>query len=150
MKKISIILSVLFAVIATSCVKPYEPTNTLALLNYNLTLPKTTGKVEGNVYVIQVTSTGSWEASLEHSTEAVWCWLNDGYSTSKGEHIQTVEGLETFEGDDSKFKKVRGFGTQYIALVYNDNMSTKQNFATFVVRRVDTGETRIMNITQNK
>jgi hypothetical protein len=223
MKKISIILSVLLAAcVATSCQEPFTPTRTLALNNYDLTLPKT--DADGNVHFIQITSTGPWEATLDivdtDDYGFVWCWLEPFYTEPlKDENgniildedgntvlkkIYIAEGVERFnegkkdedneettppaegttpdgdessdsdnsiggeenngtpesgEGSDSKkeeasdnqYRVVRGAaGSTFLPLYYRDNTGGRVRYATLVVRRLDTNETRIMAITQNK
>lgn len=169
MKKISIILSVLFAAcVATSCVKPFEYSISLALNNYDLSLPKSTGNINGNIHYIQITSTGEWEATLEHAKEGeIWCWLQDYYmqdvkdangsvikdenSNPIQEKVYVANGVKIFEGgSDTQFCVVRGSGTVFLPMGYMDNNGTTVRYATFSVRRLDTGETKIMNITQAK
>ena len=169
MKKISIILSVLFAAcVATSCVKPFEYSISLALNNYDLSLPKTTGNIDGNIHYIQITSTGEWEATLEHAKAGeTWCWLVDYYlKNAKDENGNTLydennnpikekvyvaEGIEVFVGgSESQFCKVRGSGTIFLPMGYMDNYGATPRYATFSVRRLDNGEVKVMNITQAK
>ena len=169
MKKIAIILSVVFAAcVMTSCQKPFEPTISLALNNFELSLPKTTGVLSGNIHYIQITSTGPWEATLETAREGeIWCWLQDYYGvpkkdengvTMKDEFDNTImdrvyvaEGVEIFVGgSEEQFCKVKGTGTVFLPMGYMDNNGGSLRYATFSVRRTDTGETRSMSISQAK
>lgn len=169
MKKILVILSVFFtAAVVTSCVKPFEPTISLSLTNRTLALGSTADahpdEIPGNFHYINITSTGSWEATLETENGSAWCWLNDHYLTARkgadGKPLKDemgnvitdktyiVEGVEKFKGTD-KFCKVRGSGSVYLPLQFNNNQTTVR-YATFYVRRLDTGETCVMNIRQSK
>ena len=173
MKKILAILTVFFAaVVATSCVKPYELTEPLTLDNYDLTIPKTANKkgINGeNIHYFCITATGDWEATLEFpSTDDLWCWLNDSYSVAKKdeygnqikdeygriqtEQVKVASGVEYFPGgeEDGKFRVVRGSaGTTYLPMQYNDNAGVVR-YATFRVRRTDMDYEKFTNITQSK
>ena len=134
--------------------------------------------IPGNFQYIQICSTGSWEATIETEDGTAWCWLNDHYLTAqKGpdgkplvdemgmvetpEYIVAnipssntntktyiVEGGEKFTGTD-KFRKVRGSGMVYLPMQFNSNPPAIR-YATFYVRRTDTGEVCEMKIRQNK
>ena len=169
MKKIIVIISVLFAAgMMTSCVQPYENEISLALNNYDLTLPKASKKpgLNGeNFHYIQVTATGPWELSVETQNKGeIWCWFHDSYYVAKKDEngsaikdengyylydaIKVAEGVETFEGSD-KFCKVRGnSGVTFVPMEYTENKGSKR-YAVVRLYRPATGEERIMNITQN-
>lgn len=171
MKKIFVIISVLFAAYAMqSCVDPYENEISLGINNYDLTLPKAAtklGKNGENIHYIQIASTGPWEATITPQNEGeIWCWLWDHHVTVKkdadGKEMKddddvtylydyhyVAEGVEYFEGSTTKFRKVRGnAGVIYLPLEYSENKGSKR-YAVFHIRRTDTGESRTMYITQN-
>jgi hypothetical protein len=173
MKKIIVIISVLFAVCAMpSCVKPYTNDISLGLNNYDLTLNKNIDKDEKKgvngelLHYIQITATGPWEATLFPAKQGeIWCWLWNYHVTPqkdaegnyiKGEDDLTIlynysyiaEAVEYFEGSTTKLCKVRGkAGVTYLPLEYSTN-STSMRYATFHIKRLDTGEERVMYITQ--
>ena len=152
----------------TSCQKPFEPTISLALNNFELSLPKTTNVLSGNIHYIQITSTGPWEATLETAKAGeIWCWLQDYYGVPKKDEngvvmkdefdntimdrVYVAEGIEIFEGgSEEQFCKVKGSGTVFLPMGYMDNNGGSLRYATFYVRRTDTGESRVMSISQAK
>ena len=156
MKKIYVILMLAFvATVATSCVKPFEPTITLALNNTELTLPASTEKAYPT-HFIQVTSNGSWEATLEtYGENETWCAIEDYYVTTYTNEdglaeeihnpVANVTVIERFPNSD-KGCKVQGTGTVYLPLHYN--AAGSKRYAVFSVRRVDTGEVCVMRIVQ--
>lgn len=170
MKKIFVIISVLFAVGAmTSCVKPYENEISLALNNYDLTLDKipAANKLGLNgecFHYIQVTATGPWELTVQPQNKGeIWCWLHDCYYVPQKDEsgnnimdengyylyneVKVAEGVETFEGS-SKFCTVRGnAGVTFVPMEYTENKGSLR-YATVYVRRTDTGEMRVMNVVQ--
>jgi hypothetical protein len=169
MKKILVILTVIFAAtVVTSCVKPFEPTISLSISNRALALKAAPDAhpdgIPGNFQYIQICSTGTWEATIETEDGTAWCWLNDHYLTArKGadgkvlvdemgmvitDKTYIVEGIEKFKGTD-KFCKVRGTGMVYLPMQFTSNPPVVR-YATFYVRRVDTGEVCEMKIKQNK
>ena len=174
MKKIIAIISVLLAAYAMqSCVKPYENEISLGLNNYDLTLNKDITNdlkkgVNGElVHYIQVTATGPWEATLITANKGEsWCWLWNYHVTPqkdasgnyiKGEDDYTIlyhyhyiaEAVEYFENSTTKLCTVRGkAGITYLPLEYTANKGNKR-YATFHIKRLDTGEERVMYITQN-
>ena len=156
MKKILAILTVLFAAsVATSCVKPYEPTLPLTVDNYDLT-----------IHYFYITATGPWEATLTAQDDAqIWCWLDDHYKEAQKDEygqqikdeygrvqtveVKVVEGVAFFEGTD-KYCTVRGgAGVTYLPMEYNDNQGNLR-YATLRVRRLDMDYELFTNITQNK
>lgn len=170
MKKILVMLSVLFAATAlTSCMRPYEPTISLAINNRVLYLRAIAyahpDGLPGNYHYIQITSTGSWEATLETEDGTAWCWLNDFYlkvlKDENGvplkdelgnlvtERVYIAKGVEAIGDSDTNFRKVKGTGTVFLPMMYN-NSQGKDRYATFYVRRPDTGELCVMNIKQVK
>ena len=170
MKKILVILTVIFAAtVATSCVKPFESQISLSVSNRTLDLAAAPTAhpdgIPGNFPYIQICSTGSWEATLETEDGTAWCWLNDHYLTARkgadGKPIvdengmvvtdktYIVEGVEAFVQGTDNFKKVRGSGMVYLPMQFNSNPPATR-YATFYVRRVDTGEVCEMKIRQNK
>ena len=173
MKKILAILTVIFAaVVATSCVKPYENTEPLTLDNYDLTIPKTANKkgINGeNIHYFHITATGPWEAVLTQQVDGeTWCWFDDHYCVAKKdeygnqikdefgrvetENIKVVEGVEFFPGgeEQGKYCKVRGgAGVTYLPMEYNDNQGSVR-YATLRVRRTDMDYEKFTNITQSK
>ena len=158
----------LAACVLTSCQKPFEPTISLALNNFELSLPKTTNVLSGNIHYIQITSTGPWEATLETAKAGeIWCWLQDYYGVPKKDEngvvmkdefdntimdrVYVAEGIEIFEGgSEEQFCKVKGSGTVFLPMGYMDNNGGSLRYATFYVRRTDTGESRVMSISQAK
>ena len=141
----------------------------MALNNYDLTLPKIANKLGKNgecIHYLQVTSTGSWELSIETKNAGeIWCWFNEcRYVVKKDEngkevydeekqvyvydYVKVAEGVETFAGSE-KFCKIRGnAGITFVPMEYTENKGTKR-YAVVRLYRSDTGEERIMNIVQN-
>jgi hypothetical protein len=77
--------------------------------------------------------------------------IYDEYKNPVTEKVYVVDGVEVFVGgSEEQFCKVRGTGTLFLPLSYMDNNGTSKRYATFTVRRLDTGETRVMNISQAK
>lgn len=175
MKKIIAIIAVLFAVCTMpSCVKPYQSDISLGLNNYDITLSKTVkaekkGLNGENIHYIHITATGPWEATIIPAKEGeIWCWLWNYHVTPqkdengkyiRGEDDVTIlydyqyvaEAVEYFVGSSTKLCKVRGkAGVTYLPLEYNDNNGTVPRYATFHIKRTDTGEERVMYITQSK
>ncbi len=152
MKKLSIILATLFAAgVMTSCVEPFEYDLSLALNNSVLVLPKVvnTDPATPTPYYnhTQVTSNGTWEATIETADGQTWCWLTDRYMDYKNDKEVVVKNLKIvkyFE-DGVKGYKVRGNGTLFLPICY---MSGGPRYAILTVRRVDTGETLTMRIDQ--
>ena len=173
MKKILAILAVVFAAsVATSCVEPFEYEKyPLTINNYDLTLSRTASKkgVNGeNIHYFQITATGSWEATIVHQGEEIWCWLMDHYEAEmkdadgnvlKDEYgrilttwTKVAEGVEFFPGGeaDGKYYRIRGgAGVTYLPMQYNDNQGSVR-YATLRVRRLDMDCEKFTNITQNK
>ena len=162
MKKIAIILSVIFASsIISSCVKPFEYTEPLGLTNIEVTLPGAgdgSSDVSSYIHHTQVLSTGRWEATLELANQDLtWCWLSDsdrravGYDEELGEtvyemvKIPNVTVLEYFDGTDKAIKIV-GQGTLHLPLYYTSTASAR--YALLTVRNLDTGDVRYTRITQ--
>ena len=145
MKKLSIIFAIVFAALLTSCVG-YEPEIELATDNFELQLSKAPG-AEEPIYYVRITSNGEWEASLETETGDSWCWFQEYYLDSKGNAVQVVTPVETFEGLDNKWCKVRGTGTVSIPLRYVNAASERH--AVIMVRRIDGVDKKcVMFITQ--
>lgn len=147
MKKIAFILSIIFAVsLTTSCVQKFEYSIPLALNNLQLDLPKAGDGTDNPVHYIQITSTGTWEATLEPSVEGeTWCWLEDFYLDKNGKKVKIAEVIDFYEGTE-RGCKVRGKGTLWLPMRYF--ASASERYATFTVRRVDTDDMRVMRITQ--
>ena len=156
MKKIYVILTLMFvASVATSCVKPFEPTISLALNNTELSIPASTAELYPT-HFIQVTSNGSWEATLEtYGENETWCSIEDYYLTTITNedgiveeikhYVANVKVVECFE-NSNKGCKVQGTGTVFLPLHYN--AAGSKRYAVFTVRRADTGELCVMRIVQ--
>ena len=127
-------------------------------------------------HYVQVTATGPWEMLLETESgtntdselemgQEIWCWFHDSYHVAKKDasgskimdengyylydEVKVVEGVEYFKGSTTKWCKVRGnAGITYVPMEYNENKGVKR-YARIYLRRTDTGEYRVMNITQN-
>ena len=162
MKKIAIILSVIFASsLVSSCVKPFEYTEPIGVSNIEVTLPAAgdgSSDVSSYIHFTQVISTGRWEATLElANSDLTWCWLSDsyrkavGYDEDLGENIYeqvkvpNVTVLECFNGTDKAFK-VSGKGSLFLPLYYTSTGTARYAVVTF--RNIDTGDVRHMRITQ--
>ena len=162
MKKIAIILSVIFASsIISSCVKPFDYTVPIGVSNIELTLPAAgdgSSDVSSFIHFTQVISTGNWEATLELANpDLTWCWLSDsyrkavGYDEDLGENIyeqvkiEKVEIVDYFTGTDKAFK-VKGKGSLHLPLYYTSTGTARHAVVTF--RNTDTGDVCHMRITQ--
>ncbi len=139
MKKLYIILAVVLALgVTTSCVKPFEYTNSLAINGIVRDLPTAHNSKELVEYV-QVVSDGSWVAMIEAADEgATWCWLETSYvKDGKTVQVKNLKPLAYYETTDL-LCKVKGTGSTYVPIRYAETTSTR--YATFTVYRPDTGE----------
>lgn len=156
MKRISIILAVIFAIgVTTSCVQPWKNEVSLALDNDVVLLPMSLN-VDPPVnppYVnfTLVSSTGPWEATIETQDGSSWCWLANYYEEEHGEEKVKVyiKGLKVVEyfSDGEKACKLRGNGYMPLYIYY---MPGGPRYAMLTVRRTDTGEVCTMRLDQNK
>ncbi len=151
MKKIAIILLLMMACIATSCVEPYKESNTLVFDNNEVSLPYSVK--DGDIHYLHITSNGSWTAKLETADGNSWCWIQDYFEVYNGgnaEKVQVVTPLSSFEGMEEmgRWNKVQGSGSVYMPLRFVQN-ANKWRYAVLIVTNIDTGEERILRIRQN-
>lgn len=145
MKKLYVILAVVLTAMVMSSCDTTEGTISLALNNDVVDLPKSLVD-KALVHYAQVTSNGTWEATLETEDGTSWCWLETSYTNSKGETI-AIKGLTPIAYDDGGLvRKVKGTGTIFVPIVYSPTSATK--YAVFTVYRPDTGERCSMRLDQ--
>ena len=148
MKKIAIILSVVMACIATSCVKPYEHP-TLALDNFEVNLPLSVSDTSEPIYYAHITSNGNWTAKLELEDAATtWCWLQEYAIDKDGNRYEVVTPISCFEGMEGmgRWNKVQGSGSVWLPIRFLT--APKARYALLIVTNTDTGEICKMRITQ--
>lgn len=150
MKKIAIILSVVVACIATSCVKPYKEPNALTLDNTEVNLPKSVSDTSDPVHYVHITSNGSWTAKLETEDNNSWCWLEDSYVNTSGNRVKVVKGVTyvsgyPVEGMTDRFVEVKGSGSVYLPLHYLTANSNR--YAVLIVTH-SSGKQYVLRITQ--
>ena len=148
MKKIAIILSLVVAYIATSCVKPFEEPNTIAADNYEVNLPKSVSDTSEPVHYAHISSNGNWTASLETQDGNSWCWLQEYYLDAKGNQVNVVTPISAFDGmeDMGRWNKVKGSGSLYLPIRFVT--SSINRYAVLILTNTDTGDQVIMRITQ--
>ena len=144
MKKIAIILSVVVAFVATSCVKPYEE-HSNSLDNFEVNIPKSVSDTADPIHYIHITASGSWTAVLSTQNGNAWCWLEEAYINPQGEPVKVVTGVDTFDDMEGRYKKVTSSGTVYLPLHYTTTATNR--YATLVVT-FGSGKQEIMRITQ--
>ena len=135
MKKLSIILAIVFAAVMTSCVG-YEPSIELDTDNFELQLAKSPGSEEP-IYYARISSNGEWEATLETESGDVWCWFQDYYVDAKENKVQVVTPVQAFEGmeDMGRWNKVKGSGTVWLPIRYGT--ADAERHAVIMIRRTD-------------
>lgn len=146
MKKIALILTVVVAFVATSCQNDFKPTITLACDNQEVNIPKSVSDTAEPVHYARITSNGRWEATLETENGNSWCWLREYYTDSKGNKVNVVTPISSFEGMEGRWNKVKGKGTVFLPICYVTSSSTR--YALLTVRNTDTGESIQLRITQ--
>lgn len=149
MKKIAIILSVVMACIATSCVKPFEEPNAIALDNYEVNLPKSVSDTSEPVHYAHISSNGNWTAKLELADDATtWCWLQEYYIDAKGNQVNVATPVSAFEGmeEEGRWNQVKGSGTVYLPIRFLT--ASANRYGVLIVTNTDTGDQVIMRITQ--
>lgn len=149
MKKIAILLSLVVAFVFASCEKRFEfDKNSISLDNAEVNLPKSVSDTAEPVHYAKITTGGSWEATLETANGNSWCWLQEYYIDAKGEKVQVVEPVQSFEGMEEmgRWNKVKGNGTVWLPIGYVT--ASANRYAVLTVRHTGTGEIVRMRITQ--
>lgn len=148
MKKIAIILSIMMACVATSCVKPFEYTIGLALDNHEVNIPKSVADTTEPIHYAHITSNGKWEATLVTEDGNSWCWLQEYYIDANGNKVKVVEPVQAYDGMEEmgRWTKVKGKGTLWLPIAYVT--ASANRYATLTVRNTSTGEVCQMRITQ--
>ena len=148
MKKIAIILSLVVAYIATSCVKPFEEPNTIATDNYEVNLPKSVSDTSEPVHYAHISSNGNWTAKLELEDGNSWCWLQEYYLDANGNQVNVVTPISAFDGMEEmgRWNKVKGSGSLYLPIRFVT--SSINRYAVLILTNTDTGDKVIMRITQ--
>ena len=147
MKKLSIILGALFIAVAmTSCVQPYENTNSLALDGLVVVLPKTHDTKEP-IHYAKVTSNGEWIAELETADGSTWCWIDPTKTDAQGNKKvdKGITILSNYDGSDLVCK-IKGSGNYYIPIHFAFSQSA--HYAKLSVYRTDTGERCTLQLRQ--
>lgn len=150
MKKIFILL--IAAVAAVSCDlsdRTFKPSIPLALDNYEVNLAKSVADTAEPTHYCRITSTGPWEATIETQTGDVWCWLQEYAVDVNGKTYYVATPLEAFEGMEEmgRWSKVQGEpGTTWLPIRFLT--SSVNRYAAVTVRNLDTGDIKVLRITQ--